>query len=350
MKKVETKIIDGINYRKCNKCGEFKQLDEYYQKNKNNPNWIDSICKPCRKVKSTKRQHTLKEEINIKRREKILNDKGLKSPFNYIGNKYSRLNEIKENVPNNINTFIDLFCGSTTVAINMEANNYIVNDIDSKLIEFLKLCQNSDPDIICESTQDIINSFDANSEQGYIKLRDHYNQVDQNPYIYYALTCNAFNQHLMYNKSGGVTTGYGSGVANFNFILKKRIKEYSDRIKSIDIQFLNNNYLDILNRKFEKGDFVFVDPPYLMSNSSSRYYSNWTENDEFLLLRRLDDLTNIGVNFMLTNVLKSKGEKNNILDTWRFNYNTIELDSNFNRVSRNHENVNKSEEVMIMNY
>ena len=35
----------------------------------------------------------------------------IKSPMNYIGNKYRILDQIKVYFPDNINNFVDLFCG-----------------------------------------------------------------------------------------------------------------------------------------------------------------------------------------------------------------------------------------------
>ena len=35
----------------------------------------------------------------------------VKAPFNYIGNKYRIIDSIQEFFPENINTFVDIFCG-----------------------------------------------------------------------------------------------------------------------------------------------------------------------------------------------------------------------------------------------
>lgn len=344
---VETKIENGISYRKCNQCLKFKTVDNYYSNCKNNPNWIDSVCKCCRKDKSTKRQVEFREDINAKSRKKILDKNGLKSPFNYIGNKYSLLKDIKELLPNNINTFVDLFCGSTTVAINVEADKYICNDSDNNVINFLNKCKELNSDEICNRVQAIIDEFQANTEDGYVKLRDYFNNTNNDWDIYYALLCNSFNQHLQYNKNGKVDTGYGLGVTNFNFILKKRIKEYIDRINSIHIEFTNYDYKNMLDRNFNKNDFVFIDPPYLIS--SMNYFSRWNKDDELYLLNKLDELNDKGIKFMLCNVLSNKGKTNDILEQWRTKYNTTYVNNDFNRISKSHDKDNDVIEVLITN-
>lgn len=40
------KIIDGVWWKPCNKCGELKPITEFY-KNSQNPKWVSSECKSC---------------------------------------------------------------------------------------------------------------------------------------------------------------------------------------------------------------------------------------------------------------------------------------------------------------
>lgn len=62
----------------------------------------------------------------------------VKSPINYTGGKYKLLPQILPLFPNGgniIGKFIDLFCGGTNVAINVNAaNGIIANDFDSNVI------------------------------------------------------------------------------------------------------------------------------------------------------------------------------------------------------------------------
>ena len=41
----------------------------------------------------------------------------VKAPFNYIGNKYRIINSIQEYFPENIDIFVDLFCGGCDVIL-----------------------------------------------------------------------------------------------------------------------------------------------------------------------------------------------------------------------------------------
>ena len=65
-----------------------------------------------------------------------------KSPIVYAGSKRRLLKQILPLLPENVNTFIDLFCGSCTVGINAVAKRLVFCDKNEPLIgiykEFLK--------------------------------------------------------------------------------------------------------------------------------------------------------------------------------------------------------------------
>lgn len=67
-----------------------------------------------------------------------MKEKYIKSPINYIGNKYKLIGQIIPLFPDNIDTFIDVFGGSGTVLINTKANKYIYNDINQYVSNIFK--------------------------------------------------------------------------------------------------------------------------------------------------------------------------------------------------------------------
>ncbi|MEG2584144.1 MAG: DNA adenine methylase, partial [Oscillospiraceae bacterium] len=77
---------------------------------------------------------------NVKTAKQIISDKKkyIKSPMNYIGGKYKLLPQIIPLFPSCIGTFIDLFSGGCNVAINVNANKIICNDINNKIIQLFK--------------------------------------------------------------------------------------------------------------------------------------------------------------------------------------------------------------------
>ena len=64
------KIIDGVWWKPCNKCGELKPITEFY-KNSQNHKWVSSECKSCLTkravvVKRKKREEWKKQGIKKK--------------------------------------------------------------------------------------------------------------------------------------------------------------------------------------------------------------------------------------------------------------------------------------------
>lgn len=62
-----------------------------------------------------------------------------KSPIFYMGNKYRLLKQILPLFPNDIDTFYDLFGGSSVVSMNVVSNKTIYNEINDITIGLLNI-------------------------------------------------------------------------------------------------------------------------------------------------------------------------------------------------------------------
>ena len=62
----------------------------------------------------------------------------LQSPLNYTGGKFKLLSQILPHFPQNINTFVDLFCGGGNVGINVHCRQVLFNDINHNVIGILE--------------------------------------------------------------------------------------------------------------------------------------------------------------------------------------------------------------------
>lgn len=70
------------------------------------------------------------------------------SPLNYSGNKSKILKNLVSLFPKDINTFVDIFCGSGIVGLNAEFKNLILNDKEKHIIDLLQYFQNNSLDNI----------------------------------------------------------------------------------------------------------------------------------------------------------------------------------------------------------
>ena len=62
--------------------------------------------------------------------ESLKHCRAKRSPMFYVGDKYKLISEIKQYFPKTINNFIEPFVGGGTVFLNVQAERYLLNDID----------------------------------------------------------------------------------------------------------------------------------------------------------------------------------------------------------------------------
>lgn len=298
--------------------------------------------------------------------------KYVKSCLNYTGGKYRLLNQILPYFPKNINTFLDIFCGGANVALNVDANSIICNDINTPLIKLFNYIKNTNYDIIFQEIKDIIHYYSLSesdlygyghygcdsskglgkyNKSSYINLRNDFNLNNlHNMNIcsyFYTLIVFGFNNQIRFNKKGNFNIPVGK--RDFNSRAQKNLKKFHDTINKKDIKFINQNFKDFDIEKFNFKDFIYLDPPYLITTASYNEQDSWTVSDEKDLLYFLDCLNNNNINFALSNVLESKGKENKLLKEWSKEYNINYLNFDYN--NSNYQTAKgKSIEVLITNY
>lgn len=278
-------------------------------------------------------------------------EKYIKSPMNYTGGKGKLLNQILPLFPKNINTFVDLFTGGCNVAVNVSANKIIANDLCTQVIDTYKGIQNNNTEKAIEMIEKIINEYDLTKEnkEGYLELRNSYNDGNKEWYVFYTLLAYSFNNQIRFNKKGEFNMPFGKGRSSFNPTLKKKFEDFSNAIHNKNIKFTNNDFKKLNIDKLKDDDFVYLDPPYLVTEAT--YNTGWNEETEKELLSLCDRLNEKGIKFAISNVLEHNGSKNEILINWSKNYNVNYLDYNYSNCNyHKKDNGHKSIEVLITNY
>ena len=300
----------------------------------------------------------------------------IQSPLNYTGGKYKLLPQILPLFPQGINCFVDLFCGGCNVGINIDSNSVVYNDIDEHLFYLFNTFKNLDKEVTFELIFKIIKDYDLSlvCENGYdyyncdsgsgvgpynkerfLKLRNDFNHQKQEDYYYYlmlyVLIVYAFNNQIRFNAKGEYNLPVGK--RDFNKKMQSKLSDFIDRLQHQDCRFTCVSFTDFDVSALTNRDFVYVDPPYLITCATYNEQDGWNEDHEKELLHFLDELNSNGIRFALSNVLRSKGKENTILIEWLSNnkYKTHHLDygySNSNYQTKNKQT--KSEEVLITNY
>lgn len=279
-----------------------------------------------------------------------MKEKYIKSPINYVGNKYKLLSQIIPLFPYDIDTFFDVFGGSGTVLINTKAERYIYNDINYYVTDLFQrlVIENTDKSI--KNIEDIIieYSLSKTNKEGFEKLRDDYNNGKNDCIMLYALMCSSFNNQFRFNSKHQYNNSFGERC----FSDKQRQELYEmKRNISTNITFSSKSFIDIDYSDFDKNDFLYFDPPYFASvgsyNDGKRGFEGWTENHEKKLLELLDKLDKQSTRWALSNNLKYD---NPFLIKWKDKYNIHYLSADYNNCNYQKKDKSQDVEILITNY
>lgn len=280
------------------------------------------------------------------------------SPLNYIGGKYKLLPQILPLFPNKINTFVDLFCGGCNVGINVCANKIIFNDNLIFLIDLYKEFQKNTIEEIINYIENRIKEFELDNvnEEGFLKLRKEYN-TNRKPLDLFVLISFSFNHQIRFNNNHQFNTSFAK-EHYFNSNMKKNLIDFIKVLHKRDITFVSNNFVDFDFSILNEGDFVYADPPYLISvgtyNDGKRGFTGWNEEYEKDLLKILKELSERNIYFGLSNVISHKGQENTILKNWieENNFNINYLDKNYSNCNYQlkDRSKNSTKEVFVTNY
>lgn len=289
-----------------------------------------------------------------------------------MGNKKKLINKGLINLfPKNINTFYDLFAGSAIVSMNVKANKYIVNDIDTNLYRLYHMFKYTNSNEIISHINKRIDEYGLARERtkrnefkdkqkieqyksAYFKFRDTYNLNIEyaDTKDFYTLMFYSFSQQFRFNKKGKFNMPCGNDC--FSKTNETYIKNGCDFFNSSDTVISNTYYTAlkpyILNSETFYDDFVYLDPPYL--NTTATYTENcgWTTSDEEELYLFCEELNSHNVKFALSNVFENKCIINDKLIKWcnDNNWNVYTFDK-FTYMACGKGN-SKAKEVLITNY
>ncbi len=280
--------------------------------------------------------------------------KNIKSPMNYIGGKYKLLPQILPYFPSYIGTFVDLFSGGCNVAINVNANKIICNDINKKIIGLFETLKNTELAEILYQIKTRIAEFHLSkeNEEGFKRFRDFYNRT-QNPIDLYILACYSFNYQFRFNNNLEYNNPFGRNRSQFSKNMEHNLIAFVSKMKSLNIEFSSKDFTQVLPDNLTSDDLIYCDPPYLITtgtyNDGNRGFKDWKVEQECALYEYLDNVHKRNIKFALSNVIEHKGKTNEILAEWAKKYRVIELNCDYSNASYNTKK-GDSKEVLIINY
>jgi len=235
----------------------------------------------------------------------------LKTFIKWTGNKSRYLKYIIPYIPDKYNTYIEPFLGSGALLLKLQPDKWIINDINKDNInmwksvlddpdsiiyifkEFGKIFKpltNKDKITFCKEIVSIIKNMDYNIERASIytlmKFCSYMGEIIINNKFYFkGLEQNIYNN----NRYSFLTPNYYNNLENVNMFLNDTYG-----------QIFNTDYKNIL-KKAKKGDFIFLDPPYI-DNYTHMYNINQKIDINFIeeLQKELKKLDNKDVKWLMT--------------------------------------------------
>ena len=188
----------------------------------------------------------------------------IQSPLNYTGGKYKLLPQLLPLFPQNIDIFVDLFCGGANVGINVKSRRTILNDTNDNLTYLFSMFKNLGNDFLL-LLDEIIDKYelsqsaklgyayyncDSNSglalynKDKFLKLRTDFNNKKTVDYYYYAMLYTliifSFNNQIRFNSQGKFNLPVGK--RDFNDKMREKLKKFIERLCSKNYEFSNKDF------------------------------------------------------------------------------------------------------------
>ena len=203
----------------------------------------------------------------------------MKPIVKYPGGKSKEIKNFLQFIPHNYDRYIEPFTGGAALYFYLEPQSALINDINSKLIDFYLAVQNNYEQLKKELTrlESIYHSNQVEYEQikqsetatGFVKnkneslyylLRDMYNGKIEKKYLdatlYYFINKTSYSGMLRFNSKGEFNVPFGR-YKNFNTEMVS--EEHCALLRRTEITKMD--YSKVFD-KCSTNDFVFLDPPY----------------------------------------------------------------------------------------
>ena len=278
--------------------------------------------------------------------------------MNYTGGKARILPFLLDLFPKEIDCFYDLFCGGLNVSLNAESQRVVANDVNTRLMDIYRNVASFDSfdsldkcirdsiaryGLHCQMDGDLIDGVEGTvesvSREGYERLRDAYNSTGD-PLLLLVLVFYSFNNCIRFNRQFQFNMPIGKSC--YNAKNREELMAMHHIVRSRGFEFTSKSFDGFPLDAFNDGDFVYFDPPYLITdavyNESNNDESGWTEKEEAGMYDYIDSLDARGIRFGLSNAVMNNGKTNGILNGWMRKYRVFYPDIKYTNASYQRRN------------
>tara|TARA_R100000458_G_scaffold59376_1_gene69778 strand:- start:701 stop:1516 length:816 start_codon:yes stop_codon:yes gene_type:complete len=252
----------------------------------------------------------------------------------YYGGKFTMSKQLLQYIPEHLRYFEPFFGGGSMFFRKKKANWNILNDIDNDLVN-LYLC--------------ILNKFDELSEKIYWyprsrKLHDDFRadikatqEIDipdtTRASKYYYIVRNAFNNKPL--NSFSKDTYWSTQMI-------EELKQSKEKLNGSTIE--NLDFAELIDRYvIREGDFVYLDPPYVVADNRDYYRNRFDESMHLKLKETIDNISLNNGKFML-----SYDDRVELREMYK-DYNILTIKTKYSGANPDIRGEEKTE-LLILNY
>jgi DNA adenine methylase len=208
----------------------------------------------------------------------------------------------------NSGTYIEPFIGGGAMFLHLNPNNALIADLNKRLVGFYTHIQKNVDDVF-NGISEIANVFESapleEKKDLYLNFRTRFNAsgVDtlDSAVLLYSINKLCFNGLYRENSKGGFNVPFGQ-KKNFPPLIKDDFEEVSRLLEHTEI--LNSDFEGTIARA-KRGDFVYLDPPYIPIDITASFTSYHSEGfgvaDQQRLAKAMLELGKSGVKAMCSN-------------------------------------------------
>ncbi|WP_237064233.1 DNA adenine methylase [Microbulbifer zhoushanensis] len=256
----------------------------------------------------------------------------------WAGSKKKLLPILLKNIPNNINRYVEPFCGSACLFFALRPQKAILSDLNNELMHTYAQLKKH-PKILHR----LASSYSTENEE-YLRIRaqnpEALTPIDRAARFIY-LNRHCFNGVYRTNRQGQFNVPQGNRTGAFPE--SKHFLRCSIALRDAELKACN--YKTIITR-VKKGDFVYLDPPYAKADSRNRGEygpKSFTYADLPDMLSQLAEINRSGATFLFSYCLEP-----NHIEYFRENWN-VEVIKVQRHVAGFSKHRNKVSEILVSN-
>ena len=224
---------------------------------------------------------------------------GSRPILKWAGGKAQLLDELTAKLPGSFGRYIEPFIGGGALFFAVQPSQAVIADSNPELVNLYRNISDNVEQVIAHLKEI------ENTEEAFYKIRElDYNELSPTyaaaRTIYLNRTC--FNGLYRVNKKGQFNVPFGR-YKNPKICDEENLFAASQALQGTEI--MQGDYKDVLRKTARRGDFVFLDPPYLPVSQYAdfkRYTKEqFYEEDHRELADEVERLQKIGCHVVLTN-------------------------------------------------